>query len=168
MLQRPAYNGHKRKLALQCQAITAPDGIFIQLYRPEVGRRLDMFIYVASRMEELLLTLMMMHGKQFAVLADSRYSWCVYLEVPYGGASLHDVRSAFNRKMSKVRISVECYFMEVKRFWILIDANRKLRIAQMHPGLIYRAPELLTNCYSCTSKNSISQYFSVQLPVMKE
>lgn len=154
-LQHMAYNGHKRKHVLKFRAITTPDGIGLHLYGPKVGRRHDIFLYAASSMGEMLPTLTMVQGKQYDVFGDSGCSWRVYPEVPLGGANLDDVRSAFNKTISKAHISVEWYFMELKRLWGLVDAKHKLRIRQMPAELIYRAAVLLTNFHNCARANGI-------------
>lgn len=112
------------------------DGTSIRLNGPEAGRRHNMLLYVASGIEEVLPTLVMVHGKPHVKLGKSGYTWRVYLQMPYRGANLDSVRSSLSKAISKVRVSVECYFMEVKRLWGLIDAKRRLRIAQMLARLI--------------------------------
>lgn len=57
---------------------------------------------------------MMVHEKPYTLFKDSGYSWRVYLEIYFGGASFDDGRSAFNKAMLKVCISVEWYFVEAK------------------------------------------------------
>lgn len=90
-----------------------------------------MFLYAASRIDEMLPTLITVDGKQSALFGTKDYSWRVYLEMLSEGANLDDGRSTFNKALSKARISIEWYFMESKRFWGLVDAKGKLRIRQM-------------------------------------
>lgn len=88
----------------------------------------------------------------------------MYLDVPFSGANLDEIRKAFNRAMSKGRISLEWYFMEVKHLWSLVDVKRKLRVRKMPAGLIYKAVELLTNLNNSTNTNLIAQYLSATQP----
>ena len=40
-VQIVAYNGHKRKHSVKCQAVTAPDGLVLHGAGPMEGQRLD-------------------------------------------------------------------------------------------------------------------------------
>jgi nuclease HARBI1 len=53
-IQRIAYNGHKRKHAMNFQAVTAPDELVLHAYGPLEGRRLDWTLYVRSEMDRQL------------------------------------------------------------------------------------------------------------------
>lgn len=66
-----------------------------------------MFLYAASRIDDLLSTIETMEGNQYAVSGDAGYSYRVYLEVPFAGENLDEIQTAFNRSISKVRISVK-------------------------------------------------------------
>lgn len=66
------YNGHKLKHALKIQAITSPEGLCVHLHRPKVRRIHDLFLYAASRMDEMLPTIMT--GNQYAVFGGAGYS----------------------------------------------------------------------------------------------
>lgn len=168
VMQLVLYNGHKRKHAIKFQAVTTPDGLCIHLHGPEVGRRHDMYLYACSGLDDHLPQILSIDGKQYIVYGDSGYTWRVFLEVPFSGANVTVVQRAFNKAMSKVRITVEWFFMEVKRLWGLTDADRKLRLGEMPAGLIYRAAVLLTNLRNCVSPNIISQYFACAPPSLEE
>lgn len=168
MMQLVLYNGHKRKHAIKFQAVTTPDGLCIHLHGPEVGRRHDMYLYAASGVNENFEEIMDIDGKKYHIFGDSGYSWRVFLEVPYSGANVTVAQRAFNHAMSKVRITVEWFFMEVKRLWGLTDAKRKMRVGEMPAGLIYRAAVVLTNLRNCVSPNIISQYFECAPPTIEE
>lgn len=58
--------------------------------------------------------------------------------------------------------------MEVKGFWSLINAKRKLRIERIPARLIHRVAVLLTNFHNCKSANSISHYFRVEPLTLEE
>lgn len=74
-------------------------------------RRLDgamtIFLYVASRKNELLPALMIVQGKQYALFGSCGYAWRLYLKMPFGDGNFGDVRSEFSKVMSKVCVSVQ-------------------------------------------------------------
>lgn len=166
--QRVVYNGHKRKHALKYQAITTPDGMCVHLFGPEVGRRHDMFLYAASGADAMLEGILEIDGRQYVVYGDSGYSARVFLEIPFDGASLSAVKKAFNKAMSKSRVTVEWFFKEVKLLWSFVDCKRRLRLKQMPVGLLYRAAVLLTNFRNCVEANEISQFFNCPPPSLDE
>lgn len=166
--QRCVYNGHKRKHALKFQAITTPDGLCAHLYGPEVGGRHDMFLYAESDIERFLKDILVIEGRQYVVYGDSGYSVREFLEIPYSGGHMTAWESAFNKAMSKVRITVEWYFKEVKSLWSFVDCKRRLRVLQMPVGMMYQAAVLLTNFRNCLEPNEISQYFNCRPPNLQE
>lgn len=56
--QRVLYNGHKLVHAIKYQALMTPDGSSVYLPGPKVGRRLDMFLYVESGLDDVLVQVM--------------------------------------------------------------------------------------------------------------
>lgn len=53
--------------------------------------------------------------KQYIVFGNYGYVWCVFLELPFAVATLTAVQRAFIEATSKVWITVERYFTDVKR-----------------------------------------------------
>lgn len=166
--QRVLYNGHKRKHALKYQAITTPDGMCLHLFGPEVGRRHDMYLYHAAGTDAMLEGIMWINGKQYVVFGDSGYSVRVFLEIPFEGSNLSATKKSFNKAMSKVRVTVEWLFKEVKLLWSMVDSKRRMRICQAPVGLMYRAAVLLTNLRNCVQPNPISQFFDCAPPTLEE
>lgn len=54
MIQRAAYNGHKRKHSLKYQAVNTLDGMIAHLHGPFEGWRRDWTLYVRSKLYETL------------------------------------------------------------------------------------------------------------------
>ena len=107
-------------------------------------------------------------GRQYVVIGDSANSVRVFLEIPFEGANLSAIKKAFNKAMSKSRVTVEWFFKELNSLWSFVDYERLLRVNQMPVGLIYRAAVLLTNFRNCVQPNEISQYFDCPPPSLEE
>ncbi len=52
--QNVAYNGHKRKHAMNFQVVSTPDGLFLHTFGPIEGRHHDWTLYMQSGIEEQL------------------------------------------------------------------------------------------------------------------
>ena len=166
--QNVAYNGHKRKQALKYQAVTTPDGLILHAHGPLEGRRHDWTLYVRSGLEENLEEVMMVNGIQYCLYGDSGYSLRLFLEVPFQGSNLTHSQRALNVAMSRVRVTVEWAFKEVKLYWTTVDFKRKMRFAESPVGALYLAAMLLTNMRNCIYPNTISQYFRCLPPTLDE
>eukprot|EP00171_Calliarthron_tuberculosum_P001768 IDg1768t1 len=167
-MQTVAYNGHKRKHALKFQAISTPDGMFLHMYGPLEGRKHDWTLYVRSNVDEQLEECLLNEGLFHCIYGDSGYSAREYLVIPFQGASLSEDQVAFNKAMSKSRITVEWIFKELKLNWTSMDFKRKLRIGESPVGALYVAAALLTNVRNCIYPNPISQYFGCEPPSLED
>jgi hypothetical protein len=67
-MQRATYSGHKRQNGLKWQALTAPDGLFLNLFGPFEGRRHDMHLYAESGLDAVLGQALMIGGIQHYIL----------------------------------------------------------------------------------------------------
>ena len=117
MQQMVVYNGHKRKHALKFQAINTPDGVILHAHGPAEGGWHDWFLFHTSGVHANLSDFLLINGVQFVVYGDSGYNWREYMQVPFQGSNLNNNQVAFNSSMSKVRITVEWLFKEVKMFF---------------------------------------------------
>ena len=156
ILQRVAYNGHKRSRAIKFQAPTTPCGMCMHLAGPMEKRRHDWTLYMSSGLNNTLQQAFFYDGKQFVAFGDSGYSARCFLYVPFSGSNLCEARSALNKAMAKSR-AVEWFFIEVKRYWTLVDFKRKMRVRESAVGAMYIAAVILTNVWNCCYPNTISQ-----------
>ena len=168
MLQRVAYNGHKRKHAMKCQGVTSPCGLDLHLSGPLEGRRHEWTMYVQSGLDETLEDTLFIDRVRYVIYGDSGYSDRIFMEVPLQGSNLSAARRAFNVAMARSRINVEWYFKEVKSHWTSMDFKRKLRVREAAVGSLYIVAVLLTNVRNCVYPNSISQYFNCLPPSLEE
>ncbi|ETV78812.1 hypothetical protein H257_07642 [Aphanomyces astaci] len=103
-VQKTAYNGHKRKHALKFQSITTPDGIIVHLYGPEPGSRHDAYFLERSGILAILSDVLVTDTKRYVIYGDPAYGANDVTVCGYKGARLDQYQSAFNSRMSAVRI----------------------------------------------------------------
>ena len=118
-----------------------------------------MYLYATSGADAMIEGILCIDGRQYVVFGDSGYSVRVFMEIPFEGTNLSAIKKAFNKSMSKSRVTVEWFFREVKSLWSFVHCKRLLRVKQMTIGLIFRAAVLLKNFRNCVQPNEISQYF---------
>ena len=99
-LYNGVYHGHKRKHALNFQAVTTADGIFYHVYGPVEGRSHDWTLFVRSDLDTQLEEVMKVGDRQLCTFGDSGYNVREYLEIPFQGSDLNENQRAFNRAMS--------------------------------------------------------------------
>lgn len=168
ILQRVAYNGHKRTHAIKFQSVTTPCGLAMHVAGPMEGRRHDWTLYISSGLDGTLQQVLTHDGIQYVLYGDSGYSARLFLYIPFSGSNLSAEESAFNTAMSISRVTVEWYFREVKQYWTLLDFKRKLRVRESAVCALYIAGVLLTNFRNCIYPNSISQYFECSPPSLAD
>lgn len=74
IMQHVVYNGHKREHDMTFQAVTKSNGLSVHLNGPEVAQRHNMYFYTFSDVEESLVNIRMIFGKQYLVYGNSGYS----------------------------------------------------------------------------------------------
>ena len=92
---------------------------------PIEGRRHDWKLYCRSGVDESLLGVIFVGGKQYCICGDFGYNQRPFLEVPYQGSNLSAPQRAINSAMSKERVTVECYVKDVTPYWSTMDYNRR-------------------------------------------
>ena len=167
-VQKTVYNRQKRAHALKFQVITSPDGMLLHAYGPIPGRRFDITLWRRSGIYSQLDKVIHDGERRFSIYGDAAYSSSLWMGTPFQGANITAARKAANRDKSCSRVSVECYFMELKRLWLRIAWKTLLRIGLVPAGQIYMAAILLTNIRNKFYPNSIAQHFSVQTPSLSE
>lgn len=113
--QRSVYSGHKRMHCLSYQTLTTPDGLIFALWGPEVGRRHDLTLLRKSGWEEIFSESLLIDGVQHYIYCDAAYNLRPYMQVPFVIVGEDEQKKAFNKSMSKMRVSVEWSYGEVKK-----------------------------------------------------
>jgi hypothetical protein len=157
--QRATYSGHKRRNCLKFQAVSAPDGLILHLFGPMEGRRHDMFMYNTSGIDQVLQNSLLISGRQYYLYGDVAYTLRPYLQTGFRGSTISSDEMAFNASMSKVRVTVEWAFRDVKQYFTHVDLPRKLRLRETPAGLLYVSSVMLWNFRVCLYGSRSAHYF---------
>ena len=90
------------------------------------------------------------------------------MKVPFQGSHLQPMQWDFNGAMSRVRITVEWIFKEVKMHFTVVDFKQKMKLLESPVGLLFLYCMFLSNCRTCVYSNQISQYFDCVPPSLEE
>ena len=120
---------------MKFQAISAPDGLVLHLFGPMKGRRHGMFLYRESEIDQVLQMFLLISERQYYLYGDVAYTLCPYLKLGFKGSERSPEEVALNEAMSKVRITVEWAFRDVKHYFTHLDVPRKLRLRVTPAGL---------------------------------
>jgi DDE superfamily endonuclease len=119
LMQRATYSGLKRRTGLKWQIVTTPNGMLFHVFGPFEGRRHDMHLYADSGLDDVLGDSLLIGGIQYHLYGDSGYALRPYLTTPFEGAALTTDEGLFNKRMSKVSVSVEWAFKDFKKYFFL-------------------------------------------------
>lgn len=167
-MQRATYNGHKKRNSVKFQAVTLPDGIIFHVSGPLEGRRHDITLLRESGIEEELESSLQIYGNQYYMYADSAYPLRPYLIVGFSGSQLDNDERSFNTAMSKVRISVEWAFKDVRKYFTHLDMSRKMTVAISPVGLWFFSACILCNFRTCFYGSQTSKRFDCEPPSFEQ
>jgi hypothetical protein len=118
-----------------------------------------MFLYNASGIDHILQTSLSISERQYYIYGDVAYTLRPYLQVGFEGLTLSPEDVAFNSSMSKVRVTVEWAFRDVKQYFTHLDVPRKLCLQVTPAGLSYVCSVMLWNFRVCIYGSQTAQYF---------
>jgi DDE superfamily endonuclease len=97
---------------------------------------------------------------QYFLYGDPAYTLRPYLKVGFKGSVLEQDEVALNFAMSKVCVTVEWAFRDVKQYFTHLDVPRKLRLRVTPAGLWYLCAAMLWNFIVCLYGSQEAQYFN--------
>ena len=104
--------------------MVTPNGLIAHLYGPVEGRRHDAFMLNTSGLLPLLQQLVKPNGEPYVLYGDPAYGLTQNILAPFKGARITANEQAFNKKMSKVRISVEWGFGKIMQYFAYLDFKK--------------------------------------------
>ncbi|XP_064650929.1 uncharacterized protein LOC135502205 [Lineus longissimus] len=125
--QRQMNSGHKRQHCYKFQSVSAPNGMIANMYGPVEGRRHDAAML---RMSGLLdqLEALDRQAPGYMLYGDRAYPIRPCLLKPFGGAALNDQEAEFNRRMSRLRVSVEWTFGKIISNFAFLDFKKNQKL----------------------------------------
>jgi nuclease HARBI1 len=155
------YSGHKKYHALKYQSIVTPDGLIVHLFGPVEGSRHDAFMLHLSGIHAILQKPPFSH---FVLYGDGGYYDSPFLTAPFKvPSSAQQVQ--FNKRMSKVRVSVEWAFGRVSNLFRSLSFFHSQRLLQTPLAQQFKTAVLLCNIRTCLDGgNIVSDYFRLSPP----
>ncbi|KAF4040513.1 DDE superfamily endonuclease [Phytophthora infestans] len=157
--QQAQFSGHKKYHCFKYQTLEAPDD----------GRRGDGYILRASNLLPFLDGHDVIRRNEYLVFPDSAYPNNNIMMTMFRGRNLTPWATAFNKRMAKVRVSVEWGYAQVTQNFAFLDWERQLRIEAMPVEAFWLMAVFFTNCLTCHwGRNQSSDYFSCSPPTLEE
>ena len=167
--QKMVYNGHKRYHGLKYQSITTPNGMIAHLFGPIEGKRHDSaMLALSGLLPQLQQFSHDQNGNILCVYGDPAYPLRRHLQAPFGGANLTAAEKAYNKNMSKVRVSVEWIFGDVLTHFKFNDFKKNLKLGLSPIGKMYKISAILTNAHTSMYSNITENYFDLEPPTLEE
>jgi DDE superfamily endonuclease len=166
--QRATYSGHKKFNGLKYQAVTGPDGIILNLFGPWEGRRHDMTLFRESEIEHALSEGLTGGAEQHHLYADSGYVVRPYMLAPFPRQTRDLGELTFNRRMAKVRVTVEWAFKDVKKYFLHQSFSQKMVLSRVPIGKWYICTALLWNFRVTLYGSPTAAHFDVEPPTLQE
>jgi DDE superfamily endonuclease len=108
-----------------------------------------MFMYNASGIDQILQTSLLISGRPYYLYGDIVYTLRPNLQAGFRGSTISPDEVAINASMSKVRVTVEWSFRDVKQYFTHVDLPRKLRLRETPAGLLYVRSVMLWSFRVC-------------------
>lgn len=163
--QEAIYNGKDRVHAIKFQTIVSVDGMICHCSGPWSGRRHDSYLYnkTLPRVLADLPIIIADDGETplpVAVYADPGYVLSTRVLMPFPDGRTDAVHCAFNRTMSRARITVEWGYGRVTQLFKHLVFKDNLKVFKSPIGAQYFVGVLLTNAKTCVDGgNNVSDYF---------
>ena len=88
-------------------------------------------------------------GEPMCLYGDPAYPLRVHLQAPFRMVVLNPDMLAFNKCMSKVRVSVEWLFGDIINNFKFMDFKKDLKVGLSAVGKMYIVSGILQNCLTC-------------------
>ena len=123
------------------------------MFGPIEGKR-----HEAAVLAESDLLQAMEHTGDYCVYCDPACPNSPELFVPYRGAALTTDQKAFNDSMLPLRLSIECDFGDIVRYFALLDFKKKKNSLKLQPISKYHLVDTIHgNCHACIYGNHAKQ-----------
>ena len=147
--------------------MVTPNGLIAHLYGPVEGRRHDAFMLNTSGLLPLLQQLVKPNGEPYVLYGDPAYGLTQNILAPFKGARITANEQAFNKKMSKVRISVEWGFGKIMQYFAYLDFKKNQKVLLQPVGKYYAVACVFINCHTCLYGSLTSKYFGLNPPSLE-
>lgn len=144
-----------------------PNGIIANLYGPVNGRRHDGHVLAKSRILQKLEAKFNRFRTPPYMYSDAGYPLKKFLIIPFK-ATQNRNEKILNRKMSKLRVTVEWGFAKILQLFSFIDFKKNLKVYKQELGNYFKIATILTNCHTCLYGSQVCSYFELNPPTLEE
>ena len=137
------------------------------MYGPIEGKRHDAFMLNVSGLPPLLQQFVKPNGEPFVIYGDPAYGLAQNVLTPFRGANLTGDEQAFNKAMSKVRISVEWGFGKITQYFAYLNFKKNQKVLLQPIGKYYLVASILINCHTCLYGSVTGRYFELDPPSLE-
>ena len=145
-------SSYKCTFLLIIQSVHAPNGLILNMFGPiEGGRHDDVMLGVSGIMDNLR-RIQQTNGEPYVIYGDPAYGVTDNILASFRGVDLTVAQKEFNKRMSKVRVSVEWGFGKITQYFAFLDFRKSLKSQKilLQPiAKYYLVGSLLTNCHTC-------------------
>lgn len=164
-ISRAFYNGWKSVNGLKHQTINDAFGICVDMCGPTSLRRNDLTVLRMSNINQRLRDIQMGEAEQNIIMGDSAYKKQSHITSYHQAAEMIPGFQEWNRKMKKVRISIEWDYGHTASLFRYLQNIVKLKLLRRHTVTrIYTVCTILRNVHTGFNGSQTSQYFNVMLP----
>jgi hypothetical protein len=103
----------------------------------------------------------------YVLYGDPAYGVNDNILAPYLGAQLTPNQSEFNKRMSKIRVSVGWEFGKLCQYFAFLDFKKTQKILLQPVAKYYKVGSVLINCHTCLYGSVTSSFFTVQRPLLE-
>jgi nuclease HARBI1 len=123
-----------------------------------------MHLYAESGLDGVLSDVLLIDGAQHYRFGDSGYPIRPHLITTYEGSVLTHQEQCFNKRMSKVRVSVDWAFRDIKRYFSHVAFPRKMALSRTPAGAWYLPSCLLWNFKCFIDGSPKARFFDCDPP----
>lgn len=139
------------------------------MYGSVEARRHGLTLFRESGWSNVWSECLFIDGEWYYMYGDSVYLLRPWMKRPFTRGVCSEVESAFNTRMSEVRVSVEHNYKDLKQLWSIQDFARNLKVRQAPIALLYKMAALLTNLRLCLYRGGqITAYYKLDQPTLEE
>lgn len=132
------------------------------------GLRNHWSLYISIKIEEELPNILQVDERRYCIYGDSRYDRRWFMQVQFRSDVLNSAQSSFNLAVSKVRVTVEWIFKEVKMYFQTVEFKREMKVRQALLGALYICSMLIFNFRNAIYPNHVSQYLDFHLSLLED
>ncbi|RLN60722.1 hypothetical protein BBJ28_00023087 [Nothophytophthora sp. Chile5] len=134
----------------------------------EFGRHWTLLSSIINQTIGLLYDRFKIKLDGFYLYGDPAYPLTSWLISPVKQRVLSDAESAFNRSMSRSRVTVEWCFGQIVRYWAFLDFKKQHKIFLSPVAKYYLTGTLLTNAITCLHGSQVASFFDCAPPSLEE